>query len=476
MTNAVAEKRMNFEESIIRSASNTISSIDFIREKQQLALRRIENFTFPSNEDEDWKYYDFADLLNVEYNVEQSSLRPLESGLSRADLNHIVDKYVFAETVDNFLVTVNGAYSQDLSNFNSDDNSIEILDFNNPEQLEKNPIAKSLVQKYFAYGLEAEQKYFKLVNNVLLKNGFLLHVKENASCSKPLQILHISNQNTFNQMRSLIYLGKNSNLKLIVTYVGLEDSRYFTNAVIECFLEENAQLKLDKIQNESKKAISLYSFFADLKKNSNFEFNSFNFGSKSSREDIHTELNGDAANASINGLYVVNQERKSHHKVSIFHNQAHTKSEQLFKGLLEANARAEFNGLIEVTEAAQKTDASQLNKNILLSKNAHIDSRPQLNILTDDVKCSHGSTVGRLNQEEIFYLKSRGLTEDNAKTVLTYSFCQELIDKVDLASVRNYISNLAFSCLKTSDRDDHGLNTLALLANNSKFKKSKYDV
>ena len=205
-------------------------------------------------------------------------------------------------------------------------------------------------------------------------------------------------------------------------------------------------------------------------RDSDFEFNSFSFGALSSRDDINIDLREEAASAQVNGLYVVNQDRKSHHKVCINHLAAHTESQQLFKGLLQDQARAEFNGLIDVARDAQKINAEQLNNNLLLSKHAHIDSRPQLNILADDVKCAHGSTVGMLDPEELFYLQSRGLTEAEAKAILTYSFCQEIINKIDIESGRNYASNLAFSSLGSSDNQ-----VLASLAGNTKFKHSRYD-
>ncbi len=470
----LSKKELEFQETVVRSASNTVSNIEFIRTKQQEALKRLEQVQFPSNRDEDWHYYDFKDILDVEYNIEKSSQKENQISLSKQELNQIIEKYVFKETVNNFLVTFNGAYSEEYSNFDFSNEEIKIINFNDTEDLSHDREAKTLIEKYFASGIKSEDKYFKLVNTLLLRNGFFLNIKENYHSDKPLQILHISNQNSSNQIRSLIYSGKNSQLNLLVTYVGLEDSKYFTNAVIECFLDQGSKLKLDKIQNESQEATRLYSYSAKLERDSEFEFNSFSFGAKSSRDDIEIDILGTNAKAKANGLYVLNKDRKSHHRVVINHKVPHTTSEQLFKGLLQGKSKAEFNGLIDVSKGAEKTDASQLNKNLLLSKDAHIDSRPQLNILTDDVKCSHGSTVGRLNQEELFYLESRGLNEVDAKTVLTYSFCKELIDKIDMASARNYVSNLAFANLRDGTKED-GLDTLALLAENSKFKKSRLD-
>lgn len=466
------DKTLDFQESAIRASSSSISDIDFIQDKQKLALSRLADISFPSRKNEDWKYYDFADILDSGFELQRPSTKEESTGLDKADLVKIVDKFVFRECVENLIVTVNGAYSAALSNFNTEDESIKILNFNNREDLEKNPWAKELSEKFFARGIENEKRYFKTLNTLLMDNGFLLKLADKHKQKAPLQILHISNKNHFHQLRSLIHAGKHSEQEIIVTYVGFEDSQYFTNAVIECHLEDGARLKLDKIQNESKNATRLYNFYASLNRDSNLEFNSFSFGSKSSRDDIEVDIEGSGAHTSVNGLYVLNESRKSYHKVTINHKVPHSTSEQLFKGLLLDKARAEFNGLIEVYKDAQKTDATQLNNNILLSPEAHIDSRPQLNILADDVKCAHGSTIGKLNQEELFYLISRGLSKEEAQIILTYSFCQELIDKISLKSAKNYAANLAFSNMKAENQETN--KTLALLADNSKFKQSRY--
>lgn len=452
---------IDFEERIIREASNTASRLRFIQDRKQLALTKLKDLSFPCRKDEDWKYFDFNDILGFDQNAQGSQIEA-------KDLAALIDKYVYRETVSNLIVTIDGNYSKEHSNFKSD--QIKIINFNKAEEIEAKPELKSIAERFFAQNLEQETKYFKTINTVLMDSGFLLYIEKNYNSESPIQVLHISTKTNFNQIRSLIYAGTNSHTNLIVNYIGHQTSKHLTNAVIETYLDQGAKLKLDKIQNESKQSTCLYNLEASLYRNSKFEFNSFSFGAKSSRDDINISLNGEAAEASINGLYVVNGDRKSHHKVVINHNAPHTQSSQLFKGILQDQSRAEFNGLIEVTRAAQKTNALQLNRNLLLSDLAHVDSRPQLNILADDVKCAHGSTVGNISQEELFYLNSRGLSDLEAKAILTYSFCQEVIDKISIESGRNYASNLAFASLGASH---HG--TLETLAENTKFKRSRYD-
>ena len=462
----MVKDKIEFNEFLAKS--DLSSSVSSIEQAKHQALKRLTAIGFPSKRNEDWKYFNFQDILDNQFAFTDKS-----GSLDASELNKLIERYSFPETLDNLLVTINGCYAKELSNYNFDNEQIQIINFHDQAELNANPELQSIVNNHFKNNPQTQDQYFKLANTILAKSGFLLAVKAGYKGSKPLQILHISNQESFNQIRSLIHLSKDSELDIIVTYVGLQDSKYFTNAVIEAELEDNAKLKLDRIQNESQSSICLYDFHASLSEGSNFEFNSFNFGALSSREKIYVDINGENARASVNGLYVLNQDRKSHHQVAINHKAAHSYSEQLFKGLLQDRSRAEFNGSIDVGLNAKQTNAKQLNKNILLSKYAHVDSRPQLNILTDDVKCSHGATVGRLNDEEYFYLRSRGLSEADAKVVLTYSFSQELVECIKYDSVRNYAANLVFASLESEDVNfDEQI--LAMLANNSKFKQARY--
>lgn len=463
-------KEIDFKEAVIRSSSSSLSEVDFIKDKQVKAVEKLGEINFPHRKQEDWKYYDFADILESEFNIEGSSFAE-DSGLDDAEIASLIDKYVFRETAENLIVTINGAYSSKFSSFDFSNEEICILNFNKLNEIKSHNHCKSIIKNNFASEINEEPSYFKAINTALINDGFLLAIKENHQSTKPLQVLHISNKNNFNQTRALIHAGKNSKQEIIVSYIGMPNSNYFTNAVIECHLEDGAHLKLDKVQNESSDAIRLYDFKAELNRDCNFVFNAFSFGAKSSRDNICVNLNGPGSHADVNGLYVLNDKRKSHHIVTINHNVPNCTSGQLFKGILQDESRAEFNGLIEVARDAQQTDATQLNKNLLLSNKAHVDSRPQLNILADDVKCAHGSTAGQLSEEELFYLQSRGFEKDYAKSVLTYSFCKELIDKISLESARNYAANLAFSIMSSQET---GKETINNLENNSKFKHGRY--
>lgn len=445
-----------FEESIIRTTSKLDIENSPIKELKKKALDFVHNNSFPNNKNESWKYYSFQDLFSNSENIFSEKETFKEEELDKKDLVKLVDKYVFRESSENLIVTVNGIYREDLSNFNSKE--VQLLSLvNDPETLlnkEENTLG---------------DEYLRSLNTLYIDNAFFIKVRKDLKLDKAIQVLHISNQNSFNQIRSIIELEENASMEIIVSYVGLEDSNYISNAIIDCYLAKNSNLTFEKIQNDSNNAVTLYNLNAKLERDSNFDFSSLHFGAKSSRDEITVDLDGANSHADLNGLYVVNGDRKTHQKITVNHNAPHTTSNQLFKGIVSDTARAEFNGMIDVKRVAQLTDAKQLNNNLLLSDKAHVDSRPQLNILADDVKCAHGSTVGQLDDEELFYLQSRGFTKPDAFATLTYSFCDDVLKKIQLESVRNYATNLAFNNISTGESS-----VLSKLANNDKFKKSRY--
>lgn len=445
MTTATLSKNNTQEqylEEIVKSSKQVSSPIASIQEKQAQALARIKELGFPNKKSESWKYYNPEQILEANFALNLGNQGISEE--NKARYQELISQHVYTETTNSLLVTIDGAFSPKLSNlsaFNQKD--LKILNFNDPEQMAAEPESQAIVEKHFAKNIKDENNFFKAINTALMSKGFLLDVKDNFHSENTLHVLHISHSNSFNQTRSLINIGKNAELKIIVNYIGLDDAQYFTNAAIEVFLADNAKLKLNKIQNESRSAIQMYNLYAELNRDSNFEFNAFSFGSSVSKDEIIVDVNQSGAHASINGLYVLQKQRRSHNEVVMNHNVSNTTSGQVFKGLLYDQSRSEFYGVVNIAKDAQQVDAAQLNKNLLLSDQAHADSRPQMNIYADDVKCAHGATVGQIDEEELFYLQSRGMSKNEAITMLTYSFCDELIKNVELESARDVLAKLA---------------------------------
>ncbi len=444
-----SKAEIEFTERLFRASSSRLSQVNCIRERQELALKRASELGFPQKADEDWKYYDFQSILDGFFSLDICSINKIDK--------EFISRYRFPECSKNLLVTVNGHFSPDLSSISLTEKNISIIDFNDSERLKENQELADLVNKHFAENIEHESSFFKACNTALMSNGFLMSVPPETEIDETIQILHFSNEACFNQTRSLIHLGKNSKLNLIVSYIGLSDSHFVNNAVVELILSEGARFKLDKIQDDTQQGVLLYDLSAKLYGHSKLEYNSLDLKANHSRDSIKVDLLEPAASADINGFYILNGDRRVHNVVKVNHLVPNCTSSQLNKGIISDSARAEFNGEINVSEAANGTDAKQLNKNLLLSPSAHIDSRPQLNILADDVKCSHGSTVGELDEDEIFYLLSRGIKKDDALAMLTLSFCDEVIEKIQIPSAKQHIRNLT---LENLDTKIHTANTV----------------
>ncbi|MEB3315743.1 MAG: Fe-S cluster assembly protein SufD [Candidatus Melainabacteria bacterium] len=448
----LAERNKNeieFIEQIFRASSSMLSKIPNIRSRQETAIKRVTELGFPQKSSEDWKYYDSQPILENFFTLDICEINKLDK--------EIIRKHKFPECSENLLVTVNGYFSKELSSTSLTNQNISIIDFNDPDQLKKHPTEEEIINQHFAYKINQEESFFKACNTALMSNGFLLSVPDDTEIEETIQILHFSNESCFNQTRSLIYLGKNAKLKIIVSYIGLANSHFVNNAVVELILSEGAHFKLDKIQDDTQQGILLYDLYARLMKNSSFEYNSLDLKANHSRDNIKVDLLEPGADADLAGFYILNKDRKAHNIIKVNHLVPNCTSNQLYKGIISDSARAEFNGEINVSEGANGTNATQLNKNLLLSHNAHIDSRPQLSILADDVKCSHGSTVGELDEDEIFYLLSRGIKKDDALAMLTLSFCEEIIQKVTIDSAKQHIRNLT---LENLDTKIHTANTV----------------
>ncbi|MCA1574101.1 MAG: Fe-S cluster assembly protein SufD, partial [Acidobacteria bacterium] len=236
--------------------------------------------------------------------------------------------------------------------------------------------------------------------------------------------------------RVLIIAEENSRATVIESYASISDAAYFTNAVVEIVLQDAARLEHYRVQRESVDAYHIATTSADLGANSSYDSTAINFGAQLSRHDIHIKMANEGAECWVDGLYVVSSDQHTDTHSVIDHQRPHCTSHQLYKGILDGKSRAVFNGKIFVRHGAQKTDAMQTNKNLLLSDDARIDTKPQLEILADDVKCAHGAAVGQIGEDELFYLETRGIHPDLAKNLLTYGFAEEVIGKIKVGSIR----------------------------------------
>jgi Fe-S cluster assembly protein SufD len=234
---------------------------------------------------------------------------------------------------------------------------------------------------------------------------------------------------------------------VIESYASTTDSTYLTNTVVEIVLADNARLEHYKVQRESQSAFHIATTKAELGRGSNFNTTTITLGGQLSRHDINVKLDAEGAECAVDGLYIVGNGQHADTHSLIDHRQPHCTSRQLYKGILDGKSRAVFNGKVFVREGAQQTNAMQTNRNLLLSNEARVDTKPQLEIFADDVKCAHGATVGQLEDEELFYLASRGLHPDIARNLLTYGFAEEVIEKIKIESIKAQLDEAVLSRL-----------------------------
>ena len=398
------------------------------------AMERFEQLGFPSVRDEEWKYTNLATLA-------KESFEPV-TGADQVDVGD-ASRFAYPETEGAHLVVVNGFLSNELSF-----GDVVATDlFRAVDDARYNKI----IRKYLARNAGYHNSGLTALNTAFIQSGVFVYIPKNVKLEKPLQITFVggtANSATF--PRVLVVAEENSSATLIENFVAGSEKRYFTNAIAEIVLKDGAHLEHYRLQRDSKKAFHVSTTSAELGRASRYDTTSINLGAQLSRHDISVVMDHEGAETSVDGLYMVDSDQHTDTHSVIDHKQPHCNSHQLYKGILDGNSRAVFNGKIFVREGAQKTDAMQTNKNLLLSEKARVDTKPQLEIYADDVKCAHGAAVGQIDLEELFYLETRGIGPELGRSLLTYGFAEEVIAKIKLESIRTELDQIVLKQLHTS--------------------------
>ena len=332
-------------------------------------------------------------------------------------------------------VFVNGFYASELSNIS--DPSIVIVPISEAEKQNTDTL-----ETYFSKAVPTQQPGFTALNTLLFQQGYLLKV--NGIVQKPLHILHVATGLASDEVihsRNLIVLAENAAISIVEQYVALNNTKnYWRNNVSEVFLLVNAQLKYYKLQCEAEQA--KHTDFIAVQQQRDSVFNTFNldFGGKFVRNDLQTKLQAVGASCELDGLYLVTDAQHIDNHTAVEHLHPHTYSQEYYKGIISEKSHAVFNGRVLVAQDAQKIKSEQKNANLLLSNEADIDTKPELEIYADDVICAHGATVGQLSENSIFYLQARGLDENLAKKLLTYGFAYEVVEEISNVSIRDFIT------------------------------------
>jgi Fe-S cluster assembly protein SufD len=379
--------------------------------------------------EEEWKYTNVAPLTKLEF---QSESEAIPARLTADD----VAALGCPEAKGSELVFVNGVLRPELSSLNDLPAGVVAMDLRKAIGTESH---HDLIREHLARGVDYNANGFVALNTAMLDGGAFVLIPKNTEVTKLISLLFIADGtegNIASFPRVLVVAAENSKATLVETYVSAGSGISFTNAVVEIALQDGARLEHYKVQRESVTAFHVAATNASLGANSSYDSTAINFGAQLSRHDIAVKMPHEGSECWVDGLYVVSSGQHTDTHSVIDHQQPHCTSHQLYKGILDGKSRAVFNGKIFVRHGAQKTDAMQTNKNLLLSKEARVDTKPQLEILADDVKCAHGAAVGQIDEDEMFYLQTRGIHSELARNLLTYGFAEEVIGKIKIESIR----------------------------------------
>jgi Fe-S cluster assembly protein SufD len=410
---------------------------------QRLRERAMESFLrtgFPTIDQEEWKYTNLATLA-------KSAFKPVidadaTAEITRADLS----EFSYPEAVNSQLVLVNGILRSELSSLPhlSEVVAIDLADAIRDERYEKT------VREYLARDADYSVNGLTALNTALISSGAFILVPRNVKVEVPLHLLCVAAPQdglAANFPRVLVVLEENSSATIIESYEGFGEGEYFTNAVVEVVLQDGARLEHYRVQRESDKSYHVATTTADLGRASSYDATSINLGGRISRDNLNVQMDHEGAECWLDGLYIAGSDQHIDTHSMIDHRQPHCTSRQLYKGILEGNGRAVFNGKVFVRPGAQQTDAMQTNKNLLLSPNARVDTKPQLEIYADDVKCAHGAAVGQIDEEQLFYLETRGLHPELGQNLLTYGFAEEVISKIKIESIKDQLDEVVLNRL-----------------------------
>lgn len=386
--------------------------LPWLQELRQAAKNNLVANGLPHQRLEDWKYTDISILNEQEFTANMSSGTSsiIEHQLLSEDFYHVV-------FIDGQLQPLTQSLPQGVTIAAVSDN-LDCL---------------ANQSKDFKPGIGA-------LNTLFLNQGVVINVADNCKIDKPIHLFYLNQQAEMQHIRNIITIGLGSECEFIESFVSDNNKSYLTTVVNEITCKTNSHTKLTKLQQEANQCYHIAEINVTQDADSNFTYQGFDLGSKLARHDVTSDLNGSGAQCNLYGLFMLNNRQHIDNHTCVNHNQPHTYSDEYFKGIADGRSRGVFNGKVVVKPQAQKIDAQQQSRNILLSDKAEIDTKPQLEIYADDVKCSHGATVGNLDEDSIFYLQSRGISEPLAKTILTFGFAEEVINKLNNVTLKKILN------------------------------------
>ena len=402
----------------------------YVHDIRSEAIKQFESIGFPSKKLENWKYTSLKNLLNTDYSVLPEINNVLEFKNIKKYLIDDIDSYK--------IIFVDGKYCSHLSETTHEGMDICIL-------------SAALTQS--KYELIIENYFNKIalkdgitsLNTAFSNEGAFIHIPKNKFVEKPIQIIHFSTGNEASLMfqpRNMIVVDENSQVQIIERHQSLSENKVFTNSVTEIYADKKSIIDYYKIQNDNLQASLIDNTYINQQRNSTFSMHTFSFGNELVRNNLNISQNDEFIETTIKGVTIIGNKQHVDHNTLIQHNKPNCNSHQDYKGIYDNKSTGVFNGKIIVDKQAQKTNAFQSNNNVLLSDKATINAKPQLEIYADDVKCSHGCTVGQLDKNALFYLKSRGIPEKEATALLMYGFANNILESVKIPEIKTRINHI----------------------------------
>lgn len=414
---------------------------DGLTETRQAAISLFKENGFPSTRQENWKYTDVRKIAKQHFSAAARG----QATIDKAAL----DAVRFQELDCLELVFVNGVYSAELSRLNELPDLAVVCDL--ATAMEQHA---ELLEQHVSQYADNNVSAFTALNTAFIEHGVLIYLPRNVVVEQPINIMYLSTQQEQEfaaHLRNVVVLEDNAEATIIESYIGMDDANYFTNAVTEVALDQAARLQHYKLQQESINGYHVGNLNVRQGKDSQLVSHSISLGGSLVRNDIHSQLNAEGASISLNGLYMTKGKQHVDNHTRVDHLKPNTFSTENYRGVMNDRSRAVFNGKVIVHQDAQKIEAHQNNANLLLSDDAEIDTKPELEIYADDVKCSHGATVGQLDKDMMFYLRSRAIDEETAKSLLTFAFAEEVIRQINLEPIRNRLEYLVVGQLPDAD-------------------------
>ena len=410
----------------------TLSGPIWLEPLRRAAMERFAGTGFPTSKDEEWRFTPLGPIAQTVWQSAQPA-----AGLSRSQLA----PFIFGHSEWSTLVFVNGFYREDLSSTRQVEAGLRVSSLT--EALRHDG---ALVEAHLGRHAPVTASPFVALNTSVVGQGGFVHVAANAQLTRPVHLVFVTTNEAAGsvmQPRNLVVVERNARAAVIESYVTLADDRpYWTNAVTEVAVAQNSWLEHTRIQRESETAYHIGSTHIDQQRDSHYRSFSMAMGGGLARHTLHARLNDENVETLLYGLYLTRGEQVVDNHTAIFHDQPNCRSWEVYKGVLDDRSRAVFNGKVIVRPEAQKTDAKQTNRNLLLSDSARVNTKPQLEIFADDVKCTHGATVGKLDHLALFYARSRGVPAAEAQRLLTYAFAAEVLAEVTLDPVRQELERL----------------------------------